>query len=67
MEEFVPGECMVNVLQVDEQSHSTPGRDVAQAQEEWWPMEGPMEEDVEEVDTEMDVGEAPPTGGLVYK
>ena len=25
-------------------------------------MEGPMEEDVEEADTEMDVGEAPPTG-----
>ena len=25
-------------------------------------MEGPMEEDVEEVDAEMDVGEAPPTG-----
>ena len=28
-------------------------------------MEGPMEEDVEEVDAEMDVGEAPPTGDLV--
>ena len=27
-------------------------------------MEGPMEEDVEEADTEMDVGEAPPTGVL---
>ena len=26
-----------------------------------------MEEDVGEVDTEMDVGEAPPTGGLVPK
>ena len=25
-------------------------------------MEGPMEEDVEEADTEIDVGEAPPTG-----
>ena len=25
-------------------------------------MEGPMEEDVEEADAEMDVGEAPPTG-----
>ena len=28
-------------------------------------MEGPMEEDLEEVDTEMDVGEAPPTADLV--
>ena len=28
-------------------------------------MEGPIEEDVEEADTEMDVGEAPPTGDLV--
>ena len=28
-------------------------------------MEGPMEEDVEEVDTEMDMGEVPPTGVLV--
>ena len=27
-------------------------------------MEGPMEEDVEEADTEMDLGEAPPTGDL---
>ena len=27
-------------------------------------MEGPMEEDVEEADTEMDMGEAPPTGVL---
>ena len=27
-------------------------------------MEGPMEEDVEEADTEMDVGEAPPIGVL---
>ena len=27
-------------------------------------MEGPIEEDVEEVDAEMDVGEAPPTGDL---
>ena len=25
-------------------------------------MEGPMEEDVKEADTEMDMGEAPPTG-----
>ena len=25
-------------------------------------MEGPMEEDVEEADAEMDMGEAPPTG-----
>ena len=25
-------------------------------------MEGPMEEDVEEVDAEIDLGEAPPTG-----
>ena len=25
-------------------------------------MEGPMEEDVEEADAEMDVGEVPPTG-----
>ena len=25
------------------------------------PVEGPMKEDVEEVDAEMDVGEAPPT------
>ena len=25
-------------------------------------MKGPMEEDVEEVDAEMDVGKAPPTG-----
>ena len=28
-------------------------------------MEGPMEEDVEEADTEMDLGEAPPTGDSV--
>ena len=28
-------------------------------------MEGPMEEDVEEADKEMDVGEAPPTRELV--
>ena len=27
-------------------------------------MEWPMEEDVEEVDAEMDVGEVPPTGDL---
>ena len=27
-------------------------------------MEGPMEEDVEEADVEMDVGEVPPTGDL---
>ena len=31
MEEVVPGECMANALQVDEQSRSAPGRDVAQA------------------------------------
>ena len=28
-------------------------------------MEGPMEEDVKEVDKEMDMGEAAPTGDLV--
>ena len=28
-------------------------------------MEGPIEEDVEEADAEMDVGEAHPTGDLV--
>ena len=28
-------------------------------------MEGPMEEDVEEVDEEMDMGEVPPTGDSV--
>ena len=28
-------------------------------------MEGPIEEDVEEVDAEIDVGEAPPTGDSV--
>ena len=28
-------------------------------------MEGSMEEDAKEVDTEMDMGEAPPTGDLV--
>ena len=28
-------------------------------------MEGLMEEDVEEADIEMDVGEVPPTGDLV--
>ena len=28
-------------------------------------MEGPMEEDVEEADAKIDVGEAPPTGVLV--
>ena len=28
-------------------------------------MEGPMEEDVEEADKEMDMGEAPPTGDSV--
>ena len=27
-------------------------------------MEGPMEEDFEEADAEMDVGDAPPTGDL---
>ena len=27
-------------------------------------MEGPMEEDIEEADAEMDMGEAPPTGDL---
>ena len=27
-------------------------------------MEGPMEEDIEEADKEMDVGKAPPTGEL---
>ena len=27
-------------------------------------MEGPMEEDIEEADAEMDVGEVPPTGDL---
>ena len=27
-------------------------------------MEGPMEEDVEEADMEMDIGEAPPSGVL---
>ena len=30
-------------------------------------MEGPMEEDVEEADAEMDVGEVPPTGDLVLE
>ena len=28
-------------------------------------MEGPIEEDVEEADKEMDIGEAPPTGELL--
>ena len=28
-------------------------------------MKGPMEEDVEEADAEMDMGEVPPTGDLV--
>ena len=35
---------------------------MAQGQEEWCPVEGPMEEDVEEVDEEMDMGEVPPIG-----
>ena len=30
MEEVVPGECMANMLQVDKQSRSAPGWDVAQ-------------------------------------
>ena len=30
-EEVVPGECVANALQVDEQSQSAPGQDVAQA------------------------------------
>ena len=31
MEEVVPGECVANALQVDEQSWSALGQDVAQA------------------------------------
>ena len=65
MEEVVPGECLASALQVDEQSWSALSRDVVQAHEEWRPVEGPMEEDVEEADAEMDVGEVPPTGGSV--
>ena len=63
-EEVVPGECVTNTLQEDKQSPSAPGHNVAQVQEEWWPGGGPIEEDVEEVDKEMDVGEVPPTRDL---
>ena len=59
-QEVVPGECMANALQEDEQFRSAPGWDVAQVQEEWWPIEGPMKEDVKQTEKEMDVGEATP-------